>query len=153
MKFTEEDIIFVKKAIEIRNKGYYIQSQALTDHYNRILGKNVSNTTCSSCCRSRISELEKALKQWEAKKAQEAAKKAVEEAKTEEVDNVPQEEKEENTEEINEVQNNMEETEEEAEVENVCDELVIEQVKEEPNDESATQRTVKKRKTSKSKAN
>lgn len=100
MNFTEEDIKFVKKAIEIRNKGYYIQSQTLTNYYNKILGKNVKNTSCSSCCRGRITELENALRQWEqqeAKKAQEAlkndepnnsqseAKEAVTEAEKEEI--------------------------------------------------------------------
>lgn len=154
MKFTEEDIKFVKKAIEIRDKGYYIQSQTLTKYYNKILGKNAPNTTCGSCCRGRITELQNALKQWEKQQAEkEAAKKAEEETKVAEVDNIPQETKEAVTEQIKEAQDNAEETEEEAEVENVCDELVIEEVKEEPKNEPVTQRTVKKRKTSKPKAN
>lgn len=73
-QFTEEDIKFVEKAIELKNKGFYIDSQQLTDHYNRILNKRVNNTTCGSCMRQRVSELEGALlhfKAQEAKKAQE----------------------------------------------------------------------------------
>ena len=136
MRYIEEaDKTLIKKFDEIRQKGYYVNSNQVTSLYNKILEKNVNNTTCGSCLRGRIQELVNALKRQEQaeKKAQEAAKKAVEEVKTEEVDNVPQEEKEENTEEINEA-HPEEETEEEAEVENVCDELVIEEVKEEPND-------------------
>ena len=136
MRYIEEaDKTLIKKFDEIRQKGYYVNSNQVTSLYNKILEKNVNNTTCGSCLRGRIQELVNALKRQEQaeKKAQEAAKKAVEEVKTEEVDNVPQEEKEENTEEINEAQDNAE-AEEEAEAENICDELVIEEVKEEPND-------------------
>lgn len=64
INFTEEDIQFVMKAVEIKNRGLYVSSQTLTDHYNRILGKNVKNTNCGSCCRQRISELERALNKW-----------------------------------------------------------------------------------------
>lgn len=144
MRYIEEaDKTLIKKFDEIRQKGYYVNSNQVTSLYNKILEKNVNNTTCGSCLRGRIQELVNALKRQEQaeKKAQEAAKKAeeetkvaeventpeepkeaVEEAKTEEVDNVPQEEKEENTEEINEAQSD------------ICDELVIEEVKEEPKD-------------------
>ena len=162
MRYIEEaDKTLIKKFDEIRQKGFYVNSNQVTSLYNKILEKNVNNTTCGSCLRGRIQELVNALKKQEQaeKKAQEAAKKAeeeakteevdntpeeqkeaVEEVKTEEVDNVPQEEKEENTEEINEAQSD------------ICDELVIEKM-EEPNDEPVTQRTTKKRKTSKPKAN
>lgn len=90
INFTEEDIKFVKKAIEIRDKGYYIQSQTLTNYYNKILGKNVKNTNCSSCCRGRITELQNALRQWE----QQEAKKAQEALKNDEPNNSPSEAKE-----------------------------------------------------------
>lgn len=75
MSFTEENIKLVKKFIEIRQKGYYVQGAQVTKVYNEVLGKNVAVTNCSSCLRSRITELEKALRKWEAeqsKKAQEA---------------------------------------------------------------------------------
>lgn len=98
INFTAEDIAFVKKAIEIRSKGYFIQSQTLTDHYNRILGKNVANTNCSSCCRSRIQELANALRKWEA----EQAKKAQEDNVTnDKVVDTPQEKKEEEPQDVN----------------------------------------------------
>jgi peptidoglycan hydrolase CwlO-like protein len=73
-QLTKEDIEFIEKAVELKNKGFYIDSQQLTDHYNRILNKRVNNTTCGSCMRQRVSELENALNQFkasEAKKAQE----------------------------------------------------------------------------------
>lgn len=67
--FTDEDIKFVEKAIELKNKGYYIDSMQLTEHYNRILNKRVNNTTCGSCMRQRVTELEAALNHY--KKQQE----------------------------------------------------------------------------------
>lgn len=82
INFTEEDIQFVMKAVEIKNRGLYVSSQTLTDHYNRILGKNVKNTNCGSCCRQRISELERALNKWlEANNAKNAEKKVEEDTK------------------------------------------------------------------------
>ena len=77
MKFTEEDKLLVRKLVEIKNKGYYVNSSQLTAAYNRILEKNVNNTNCGSCMRQRISELEKALKQWEAQEAQNKAQEAL----------------------------------------------------------------------------
>lgn len=71
--FSEEDIKFVEKAIELKNKGYYIDSTQLTEHYNRILDKRVNNTSCGSCIRQRITELEAALNTF--KQAQETLKK------------------------------------------------------------------------------
>jgi len=62
--FTQEDIEFVEKAIELKNKGFYIDSMQLTEHYNRILNKRVNNTTCGSCMRQRVSELETALNHY-----------------------------------------------------------------------------------------
>lgn len=94
MIFTEEDKVTVKKFIDIKNKGYYVNGTVLTNLYNKILGKNASPTNCGSCLRSRVTELENALRQWEAKEAKEAAKKAAEEAKIAEVDNTPEDEKE-----------------------------------------------------------
>ena len=70
--FTEEDIKFVEKAVELKAKGYYIDSMQLTEHYNRILHKSVNNTSCGSCMRQRITELEQALNHY--KKQQEASK-------------------------------------------------------------------------------
>ncbi len=67
--FTEEDIKFVEKAIELKNKGFYIDGNQLTEVYNRILNKRVNSTSCGSCLRQRISELEGALNHYKANKA------------------------------------------------------------------------------------
>ena len=69
--FTEEDIKFVEKAIELMQKGYYIDSNQLTTVYNRVLNKHVNPTSCGSCCRQRCSELRDALNHY--KKQQELA--------------------------------------------------------------------------------
>lgn len=80
--FTQEDITFVEKAIELKNKNFYIDSTQLTEVYNRVLNKRVAPTNCGSCLKQRITELEGALLHY---KAQEAKRQA-------EVDNTSQEE-------------------------------------------------------------
>lgn len=64
MKWNDEDVKLVEKFIEIRNKGFYADSAQLNDVYNRVLEKNVLPTSCGSCMRQRISELEGALNQF-----------------------------------------------------------------------------------------
>ena len=64
MKFTDEDVKLIEKFIETRNRGYYADSAQLNDVYNRVLEKNVAPTSCGSCMRARISELETALNQF-----------------------------------------------------------------------------------------
>lgn len=64
MKWNNEDVKLVEKFIEIRNRGYYADSAQLNDVYNRVLEKNVAPTSCGSCMRTRISELETALNQF-----------------------------------------------------------------------------------------
>lgn len=59
--FTNEDVAFVEKAIEIRNKGFYMDGGQLTEVYNRVLHKTATPTNCGSCIRQRITELEAAL--------------------------------------------------------------------------------------------
>lgn len=78
MIFTEKDKEAVRKFIQIKNRGYFVNSNTLQEVYNRVLEKNLSPTNCSSCLRARVSELEKALRQWEQQeiKAQEALKEA-----------------------------------------------------------------------------
>ena len=83
MIFTEKNKEAVKKFIQIRNRGYYCSGEQVTKVYNEVFGQNKPNTNCSSCLRQRISELEKALKQWEAKEAKEAEIKAQEALKEE----------------------------------------------------------------------
>lgn len=62
---TEEDIVKIKKFIDIRNKGYYCSGAEVTTVYNRVFGKNVSSTNCASCIRQRINELEVVLRTYE----------------------------------------------------------------------------------------
>lgn len=64
MKWTSEDIQFIEKAIEIKNKGYYLDGGQLTEVYNRVLEKRATPTNCGSCIRQRVSELEAALAQF-----------------------------------------------------------------------------------------
>lgn len=68
-QFTQEDIKFVEKAIELKNKGFYIDGSQLTEVYNRVLGKRVNPTNCGSCLRQRINELEGALNHFKAQKS------------------------------------------------------------------------------------
>ena len=64
MKWNNEDVVLVEKFIDIKNRGYYADSAQLNDVYNRVLEKNVAPTSCGSCMRARISELETALNQF-----------------------------------------------------------------------------------------
>lgn len=93
MIFTDEDKKLVKKFISIKNRGLYVDSMQLTEAYNRILEKNVRNTTCGSCMRARVSELENALKQWEKQEI-----KALESLKEEQPTPIKEEVKQEPTE-------------------------------------------------------
>lgn len=70
--FTSEDVQFVEKAIEVKNKGWYMDGAQLTQVYNRVLNKNANVTNCGSCIRQRICELETALNHFKQKMANEA---------------------------------------------------------------------------------
>lgn len=72
--WNKEDIDLVEKFITIKNKGLYCSGSEVTDVYNRVLGKSVRPTNCSSCIRQRISELETALNAF--KRIAEAQKQA-----------------------------------------------------------------------------
>lgn len=87
--FTDDDIKFVERAIELKNKGYYIDGNQLTEVYNRILNKRVNTTSCGSCLRQRISELEGALNHY---KANEAISSPSDSVSDTEVDSTPQKE-------------------------------------------------------------
>lgn len=87
MNWTNEDIKLVEKFIEIRNKGFYVSGEQLTTVYNRVLNKHVASTSCGSCLRSRIQELETALNQF--KRLSEKASEALDK---QEVDNTKEEE-------------------------------------------------------------
>lgn len=87
MNFTERDKELVRKFINIKKRGLYVESTQLTEAYNRILDKNVRNTTCGSCMRARIAELETALNKWEADEAKLKAKEEEIKEETENADN------------------------------------------------------------------
>ena len=81
--FTDEDVKLVEKFIQIKNKGYYCSGTELTTVYNRVLHKNVPSTSCGSCIRARITELETALQSFKktmAVNAKEEENKAPQEA-------------------------------------------------------------------------
>lgn len=59
--FDEQTISLVEKFIQIRNKGYYVDSKQLQEVYNKVFGKKMQPTNCGSCLRGRITELERAL--------------------------------------------------------------------------------------------
>ena len=87
MNFTEKDKELVRKFINIKKRGLYVESTQLTEAYNRILDKNVRNTTCGSCMRARIAELETALNKWEADEAKLKVQKQAKEEIKEETEN------------------------------------------------------------------
>lgn len=64
MKWNNEDVKMVEKFIEIKNKGFYVDSRQLQNVYNRVLEKQVQPTNCGSCLRSRVQELEDALNKF-----------------------------------------------------------------------------------------
>lgn len=88
MVWTEEDIEKVRKFIDIKNKGHYVETHELTSVYNRVLEKHVSNTSCGSCLRQRVEELERALRRYEADKAKKEAEQINEEETKEENNDV-----------------------------------------------------------------
>ena len=98
MKISEEDKVLIKKFIQIRNRGYYCSGEQVTKVFNRVFEQNRPNTNCSSCLRQRISELEKALRQWEQQEAKEAEIKAQEALKEEQPTPIKEEANEEPTE-------------------------------------------------------
>jgi hypothetical protein len=71
--FTNDDVQYVEKAIDLKNKGFFIDGTQLTEVYNRVLNKRANPTSCGSCIRQRIIELEGALNAF--KRAVELEKK------------------------------------------------------------------------------
>lgn len=106
MIFTEKDKEAVRKFIQIKNRGYFVNSKTLQDVYNRVLEKNLNPTNCSACLRARVTELEKALRQWEQQEAKEAEIKALEALKEAETNNTQEPLKEANTEAVKEKKEN-----------------------------------------------
>lgn len=90
--FTDEDIKLVEKFIELKEKGYYCDSNQLTQVYNRVLNKHVNNTSCSSCMRQRIQELADALNHYKSKINVEAIQSPKDSVPEVEPNNTPQKE-------------------------------------------------------------
>lgn len=64
MNFTEQDIKDIERFVEIKNKGYFCNANQLQVVYNRVFDRNLPATTCSSCMRRRIQELEDAMNRY-----------------------------------------------------------------------------------------
>lgn len=92
MNISKEDRELIEELFSKFNKGERIKSQVLTDLYNRVTGKNLTNTTCGSCLRQRLFELvdilNKAKKKY-ANKLSEEDRKFLEWAKQLEKDHYP----------------------------------------------------------------
>lgn len=92
MIIKKEDRELIEELFSKFNKGERIKSQVLTDLYNRVTGKNLTNTSCASCLRQRLFEvvdiLNKAKKNY-AKKLSEEDRKFLEWAKQLEKDHYP----------------------------------------------------------------
>lgn len=92
MTIKKEDRELIEELFSKFNKGEKIKSQVLTDLYNRVTGKNLTNTTCGSCLRQRLFELvdifNKAKKKY-ANKLSEEDRKFLEWAKQLEKDHYP----------------------------------------------------------------
>lgn len=89
---TDEDLKLIRKFDELKQRGFYCDSTLLTQVYNRVLGKHVNNTNCSSCMRARISELVDAANKIERMMVKEATETAVEPTKEETLAPVKEEE-------------------------------------------------------------
>lgn len=93
INFTKEDIELIEKFIEIKKKGLYCDGRQVTEVYNRVFDSRLTPTSCGSCIRQRIQQMENELNSFKAKiKAQEALN-------NDEVDNVSPEENKANTDE------------------------------------------------------
>ena len=55
---TSEDIAWVEKLIEIKNRGGLADGRIVTNLYNKLLQKNERPTSCGSCIRGRVQQLE-----------------------------------------------------------------------------------------------
>lgn len=73
--WNSEDILMMKKFIEIVKRGSRISGAEITQLYNRVLNKNVNPTNCGSCINQRYNELKKSYDAFE-KLLQEQEEKA-----------------------------------------------------------------------------
>ena len=54
---TDEQIDLILRMKQVIDKGHSFNSKQVTDLYNQVFNKRLSNTSCSTCIRRRISEL------------------------------------------------------------------------------------------------
>ena len=76
MILTDEDISYIREAYDIINKAHFPNSNKVTDVYNRVFAdrvgfKPLNYTTCGSCIRLRVLEMEKEMKKIMDKEKQE----------------------------------------------------------------------------------
>lgn len=57
MGITKEDRILINELYDKYNKGQRVNSQQLTDLYNRVFNKKEQNVTCATCLRHRLFDL------------------------------------------------------------------------------------------------
>lgn len=62
--WSDEDVRLVEKFISIKDRGLYCDGGQLTQVYNRVLHKNAQPTSCGSCIRQRINELQNELNRF-----------------------------------------------------------------------------------------
>lgn len=62
---TKEQIEKIKTFSYARQRNLRVNAREFTDFFNEVMGTNVRITTCSTCIRRRIQELENRLKQFE----------------------------------------------------------------------------------------
>ena len=67
---NDDDAALIEKFVEIRNRGHYADSVQLQQCYNRVFMCSMRSTNCGSCIRSRITELENALKDMRKREAE-----------------------------------------------------------------------------------
>lgn len=83
IELTNEQIEKINLLSYAKTKNMRVNAKEVTDLYNEVMGKRVRMTTCQTCIRNRIGELEGRLAMF--KEQQEKLKK-VEQPKEEQVD-------------------------------------------------------------------
>lgn len=86
---NDDDAALIEKFIEIRNRGHYADSVQLQQCYNRVFMVNMRSTNCGSCIRSRITELENALKDMRKREAEALEEMTVEKEEIPKENNKP----------------------------------------------------------------
>lgn len=61
---TNEQIEKIEQLSYARQRNMRVNAKEVTELYNQVTGKNAKTTTCSTCLRNRISEMEQVLKKY-----------------------------------------------------------------------------------------